>query len=158
VIEVARDVLGLADAHTLEYTLDTPHPVIHLLPTQHGVSDKGGTMRRGAYECRLEEGSLAHRLYGASTISERHRHRYEVNNDYRERFRAAGFVPSGIHPELDVVEIMELADHPFFVGVQYHPEFKSSPLRPHPIFRGFVAAALGARTRAGKPDLVPQES
>jgi CTP synthase len=158
VIEVARDVLGLADAHTLEYTLDTPHPVIHLLPTQHGVSDKGGTMRLGAYECRLEEGSLAHRLYGASTISERHRHRYEVNNDYRERFRAAGFVPSGIHPELDVVEIMELADHPFFVGVQYHPEFKSSPLRPHPIFRGFVAAALGARTRAGKPDLVPQES
>jgi len=158
VIEVARNVLGLADAHTLEYTLDTPHPVIHLLPTQHGVEDKGGTMRLGAYECRLLEGSLAHRLYGANPIRERHRHRYEVNNAYRERFRAAGFVPSGINPELDVVEIMELREHPFFVGVQYHPEFKSSPLQPHPIFRGFVAAALGSRSRAGKPDLVPMES
>ncbi|MSR61517.1 MAG: CTP synthase [Planctomycetes bacterium] len=158
VIEVARNVLGLTDAHTLEYTLDTPYPVIHLLPTQHGVEDKGGTMRLGAYECRLLEGSLAQRLYGANSISERHRHRYEVNNAYRERFRAAGFVPSGINPELDVVEIMELRDHPFFVGVQYHPEFKSSPLQPHPIFRGFVAAALGSRSRAGKPDLVPMES
>jgi CTP synthase len=132
--------------------------VIHLLPTQHGVADKGGTMRLGAYDCRLLEGSLAHRLYGANPIAERHRHRYEVNNAYRERFRAAGFVPSGINPELDVVEIMELKDHPFFVGVQYHPEFQSSPLQPHPIFRGFVAAALGSRSRAGKPDLVPMES
>ncbi len=158
VIEFARNVLGLADAHTLEYTLDTPHPVIHLLPTQHGVADKGGTMRLGAYDCRLLEGSLAHRLYGAASVSERHRHRYEVNNAYRERFRAAGFVPSGVNPELDVVEIMELERHPFFVGVQYHPEFKSSPLQAHPIFRGFVAAALGSRTRAGKPDLVPMES
>ena len=157
VIEFARNVLGLEGTHTLEYTLDTPHPVIHLLPTQHGVSEKGGTMRLGAYECRLQAGSLAQRLYGASSVSERHRHRYEVNNDYRERFRAAGFVPSGVNPELDVVEIMELERHPFFVGVQYHPEFKSSPLRPHPIFRGFVAAALGSRARAGRPDLVPME-
>jgi CTP synthase len=158
VIESARNVLGLAEAHTLEYTLTTPHPVIHLLPTQHGVSEKGGTMRLGAYECRLQEGSLAHRLYGSTRISERHRHRYEVNNEYRERFRAAGFVPSGINPELDVVEVMELQGHPFFVGVQYHPEFQSSPLKAHPIFRGFVAAALGSRARAEKPDLVPQES
>ena len=157
VIEFARNVLGLADAHTEEYTRDTPHPVIHLLPTQQSVSDKGGTMRLGAYECRLVEGSLAHKLYGASTISERHRHRYEVNNAYRERFRAAGFMASGVNPELDVVEIMELERHPFFVGVQYHPEFKSSPLRPHPIFRGFVAAALGSRARAGKPDMLPME-
>jgi len=159
VIEYARNVLGLAEAHTLEYTLATPDPVIHLLPTQHGVSEKGGTMRLGAYECRLLEGSLAHRLYGTGTISERHRHRYEVNNAYRARFQGHGFVPSGINPDLDVVEIMELAEHPFFVGVQYHPEFKSSPLKPHPIFRGFVAAALARRAPAsGKPDRVPQES
>jgi len=157
VIEFARDVLGLAEANTAEHSLATPHPVIHLLPTQQGVSDKGGTMRLGAYECRLAPGSLASRLYGAERVSERHRHRYEVNNEYRERFRAAGLVPSGVNPELDVVEIMELADHPFFVGVQYHPEFRSSPLAPHPIFRGFVAAALGSRSRAGRPDLVPAE-
>ena len=155
VIEFARNVLDLKDAHTLEYTLATPDPVIHLLPTQHGVSDKGGTMRLGAYEYRLSEGSLAARLYGGPVVFERHRHRYEVNNAYRERFRAAGFVPSGTNPELDVVEIMELADHPFFVGVQYHPEFKSSPLQAHPIFRGFVAAALGSRARAERADLVP---
>ena len=158
VIEFARNVLGLAEAHTLEYTLATPDPVIHLLPSQLGVSEKGGTMRLGAYECRLSPGSLAQRLYGAEAVSERHRHRYEVNNAYRERFRAAGLQASGIHPELDVVEIMELQGHPFFVGVQFHPEFKSSPLKPHPIFRGFVAAALGSRARSGKPDLVPMES
>jgi CTP synthase len=158
VIEFARNVLDLKEAHTLEYTLATPDPVIHLLPTQFGVSDKGGTMRLGAYECRLAPGSLAERLYGSALVHERHRHRYEVNNAYRERFRAAGFVPSGVNPELDVVEIMELEGHPFFVGVQYHPEFKSSPLRAHPIFRGFVAAALGSRSRAGRPDLVPMET
>jgi CTP synthase len=159
VIEFARNVLGLADAHTLEYTPSTPHPVIHLLPTQAGVSDKGGTMRLGAYDCHLSAGSLAQRLYGTTLVSERHRHRYEVNNSYRARFAAAGLVPSGVNPELDVVEIMELSGHPFFVGVQFHPEFKSSPLRPHPIFRGFVAAALTRRARldsaAGR---VPQES
>jgi len=158
VIEFARNVLGLADAHTLEYTLQTPHPVIHLLPTQAGVSEKGGTMRLGAYDCALAEGSLARRLYGAARISERHRHRYEVNNDYRARFQAAGFRASGVHPELDVVEIMELAEHPFFVGVQFHPEFKSSPLVSHPIFRGFVAAALAHRAHSDAPDRVPQES
>jgi CTP synthase len=158
VIEFARNVLDLADAHTLEYTLATPHPVIHLLPSQHDVADKGGTMRLGAYECHLAASTLAQRLYDAETISERHRHRYEVNNAYRERFRAAGFHASGVHPGLDVVEIMELEGHPFFVGVQFHPEFKSSPLKPHPIFRGFVAAALGSRTRAGKSDLVPLET
>jgi CTP synthase len=157
VIEFARNVLGLAEAHTAEHSLATPHPVIHLLPSQHGVCDKGGTMRLGAYYCRLAGGSLAQRTYGAERISERHRHRYEVNNAYRERFRAAGLIPSGVNPELDVVEIMELADHPFFLGVQYHPEFKSSPLAPHPIFRGFIAAALGSRSRAGRPDLVPVE-
>jgi CTP synthase len=158
VIEFARNVLGLAEAHTVEYTLATPDPVIHLLPDQHGVADKGATMRLGAYECRLSEDSLAHKLHGTTTLFERHRHRYEVNNDYRERFEAAGLVPSGINPELNVVEIMEIPEHPFFLGVQYHPEFKSSPLSPHPIFRGFVAAALIRRERPDKPDLVPQQS
>jgi len=132
--------------------------VIHLLPTQHDVAEKGGTMRLGSHECRLLEGSLAQRLYGATRISERHRHRYEVNNEYRERFRAAGFVPSGIHPDLDVVEIMELTGHPFFVGVQFHPEFQSSPLKSHPIFRGFVAAALSRRARVDSSGRVAQES
>jgi len=157
VIEFARNVLGLTEAHTEEYTLATPDPVIHLLPSQEGVSEKGATMRLGAYACRLREGSLAQRLYGTTEISERHRHRYEVNNAYRKRFDEAGLVPSGIHPALDVVEIMELRDHPFFLGVQYHPEFKSSPLAPHPIFRGFVAAALASRARL-RPDRVPLES
>ncbi len=146
VIEFARHVVGLEDAHTLEYTPHTPHPVIHLMPSQQEVADKGGTMRLGAYACRIAPGSLANRLYGALDVSERHRHRFEFNNQYRERLAAAGLLPSGIHPELDLVEIVELATHPFFIGVQFHPEFKSSPLRPHPIFRGFVAAALqGAR-------------
>ncbi len=159
VIEFARHALGLSEAHTLEYTPHTPHPVIHLLPTQEGVADKGGTMRLGLYECRLAEGSLAQRLYSAPVAFERHRHRYEVNNAYRQRFAGAGLVPSGLNPELDVVEIMELPAHPFFIGVQFHPEFRSSPLRPHPIFRGFVAAALNHRARRdASAGLVPQES
>ncbi len=156
VIEFARDVLGLSEAHTLEYTPHTPHPVIHLLPTQEGVSDKGGTMRLGSYDCQLAEGTLAQRLYGQTHVLERHRHRYEVNNAYRARFAAAGFLPSGVNPDLDVVEIMELPAHPFFIGVQFHPEFRSSPLRPHPIFRGFVAAALNRRERQeSSAELVP---
>ncbi len=149
VIEFARNVAGLDDAHTLEHTPHTPHPVIHLMESQEDVSDKGGTMRLGAYECELEEGTLAHKLYGASTVLERHRHRYEFNNDYLERLQAAGLVASGFHRGLDLVEIVEVPTHPFFVGVQFHPEFKSSPLHPHPIFRGFVAAAL-ARAEAGR--------
>jgi CTP synthase len=142
VIEFARNVAHLEDAHTLEYTPHTPHPVIHLMSSQEGVSDKGGTMRLGAYDCRVVPGTLAHRLYGTLEISERHRHRFEFNNDYRETLRAAGLLPSGIHPALDLVEIIEIPSHPFFVGVQFHPEFQSSPLRPHPIFRGFIAAAV----------------
>ena len=156
VIEYARHVLGLSDAHTLEHTPHTPDPVIHLMPSQEGISEKGGTMRLGAYRCRLRPGSLAHRLYGAEEISERHRHRYEFNNAYRERLEAAGLVPSGVHPELDLVEIVEVPAHPFFIGVQYHPEFQSRPLEPHPIFRGFVAAAM-AHAR-GRRDRVPQGS
>ncbi len=150
VIEFARHVVGLEDAHTLEYTPHTPHPVIHLMPSQEDVADKGGTMRLGAYACRIVPGSLANRLYGALDVSERHRHRFEFNNEYRERLAAAGLLPSGIHPELDLVEIVELSTHPFFIGVQFHPEFKSSPLRPHPIFRGFVAAALQRARQDGE--------
>ncbi len=156
VIEFARNVAGLEGAHTLEYTPHTPHPVIHLMPSQEGISDKGGTMRLGVYACRIAPGTLAHRLYGGLEISERHRHRFEFNNDYREQLRAAGLVPSGIHPELDLVEIVEIPNHPFFIGVQFHPEFQSSPLKPHPIFRGFVAAALQKARQDG--ERLPQAS
>jgi len=156
VIEFARHVVGLEEAHTLEHTPHTPHPVIHLMESQEAVSDKGGTMRLGAYECRLEQGTLAQRLYGKDVVSERHRHRYEVNNAYREQLQAAGLVASGSHEELNLVEIVEIPEHPFFIGVQFHPEFQSSPLKPHPIFRGFVAAAV-AHTKNGR-ELVRQEA
>jgi len=158
VIEYARNALGLRHAHTTEFDENTPDPVIHLMPDQEDIDDKGGTMRLGAWPCRVVAGTLAHRLYGADSISERHRHRFEFNNDYRERFAAGGMVFSGINPERDLVEMVELPDHPFFIGVQFHPEFKSRPLHPQPIFRGFVAAALehsrnGDRRRATEKSL-----
>ncbi len=140
VIEYARNVLGLEGAHTLEHSPTSPHPVINLMDDQADVP-KGGTMRLGAYKCHLKPGTIAHGLYGEDVISERHRHRYEFNNTYREAFEASEMELSGFHPGRDLVEIVELPDHPFFVGVQYHPEFKSQPLSPHPIFRGFVQAA-----------------
>ncbi|HKX46618.1 MAG TPA: CTP synthase, partial [Planctomycetota bacterium] len=153
VIEFARNVGGFEGAHTLEHSPHTPHPVIHLMEGQQGVREKGGTMRLGAYECDLAPGSLARQLYGAARISERHRHRFEFNNAYRERLRSLGLSTSGLHPDLDLVEIVELPEHPFFVGVQYHPEFKSGPLRPHPLFRGFVGAALERATAGARgPD------
>jgi len=142
VIEFARNVCGLKRAHTTEFDENTPDPVIHLMPDQEQVDEMGGTMRLGAWPCRVIAGTLAHRLYGADHISERHRHRYEVNNDYRQRFQQAGLVISGVNPERDLVEMIELPEHPFFIGVQFHPEFKSRPLHPQPIFKGFVAAAL----------------
>ena len=160
VIEVARNVCGLEGAHSIEHSPHSPHPVIHLMQSQEKVLDKGGTMRLGAYDCRLTEGSRAHELYGATEISERHRHRFEYNNDYRETLEAAGLASSGVHPELDLVEVVELPDHPFFLGVQFHPEFQSKPLAPHPIFRGFVAAALARAEERGRKDgnLVAQEA
>ncbi len=158
VIEIARDLCGLDGAHTLEHSPHTPHPVIHLMDSQQGVSEKGGTMRLGAYPCRVRSGTLAHRLYGTELVSERHRHRYEFNNDYADRLARAGLIASGVHPELGLVEMIELEGHPFFIGVQYHPEFKSSPLHPHPIFRGFAAAALAFRTGRNDGVLVPQRS
>jgi CTP synthase len=157
VIEFARHVAGLSGAHTLEHSPHTAHPVIHLMDSQKGVSDKGGTMRLGAYPCDLVPGTRAHALYGADQIEERHRHRFEFNNAYREQLGRLGLVASGRHPELDLVEIVELASHPFFVGVQFHPEFKSKPLEPHPIFAGFVAAARDRACGVGGV-LVPERS
>ncbi|MBK7641487.1 MAG: CTP synthase [Planctomycetes bacterium] len=148
VIEYARNVLALEGAHTLEHSPHTPHPVISLMEEQKRLLDKGGSMRLGAYPCTLTPGSLAERLYGTSEISERHRHRFEFNNDFRELFGASKMKLTGRNVERDLVEIVEIPEHPFFIGVQYHPEFKSTPLAPHPIFRGFIAAAL-ARSRNG---------
>ena len=142
VIEFARHVLGWADAHSTEMAPQTTHPVIDLMPDQVGVSSKGGTMRLGQYPCVLAADSRARALYGQAEISERHRHRYEFNNDFRDRITAAGLLPTGPSPDGRLVEIVEIPAHPWFVGVQFHPEFKSRPDRPHPLFKGFVAAAL----------------
>ena len=142
VIEFARHVLGWADAHSTEMAPQTTHPVIDLMPDQVGVSSKGGTMRLGQYPCVLAADSRARTLYGQTEISERHRHRYEFNNDFRDRITAAGLLPVGTSPDGRLVEIVEIPAHPWFVGVQFHPEFKSRPDRPHPLFKGFVAAAL----------------
>jgi len=147
VIEYARNVLGLEGAHTSEHSATTPHPVIALMGDQQGL-EKGGTMRLGSYSCELTRDSLAARLYQQPLIHERHRHRYEFNNRYREAFSGSEMALTGRNPERDLVEIVELPGHPFFIGVQFHPEFKSAPLRPHPIFDGFVGAAL-AHTRNG---------
>ncbi len=142
VIEFARNVCGLARANSTEVDEATPHPVIHMMSEQRRVTQKGGTMRLGAYECILKEGSLAHRLYGRRKISERHRHRYEVNNEYRDILTRHGLVLSGLSPDEQLVEIIEISDHPFFLASQFHPEFKSRPFDPHPIFKGFVRAVL----------------
>jgi len=145
VAEFARDVLGLAGANSIEFDEKTPHPVISLLESQVQVLDKGGTMRLGAYGCVLKSGTLAARLYGKDEISERHRHRYEVNNAYKSRLSDGGMVLSGHNPELNLVEMIELSDHPYYVGCQFHPEFKSKPFAPHPLFSGFIRAALEHR-------------
>jgi CTP synthase len=141
-IEFARNVLKLEGAHSTEFDKSTPHPVICLLHEQQKVQDKGGTMRLGAYPCVLQPGSLAHAAYGCDQISERHRHRYELNNAYRSQLAAHGLVATGLSPDGKLVEVVELTGHPWFVAVQYHPEFKSKPTRPHPLFREFVRAAL----------------
>lgn len=142
VIEYARNVLGLAEANSTEFAVDTPDPVICLLEEQKTITDKGGTMRLGAQPCVLSEGSKASAAYTTQEISERHRHRFEFNPEYRERLVDAGMTPTGTSPNGNLVEIVEVPEHPWFVAVQYHPEFKSSPLEPHPLFRNFIAAAL----------------
>ena len=141
IVEFARDVLGLKDAHSIELMPDTMHPVIHLMPEQEGVLDLGGTLRLGSYPCKLAPESKAHRLYGSDLIHERHRHRYEVNNDYRTALTDAGMSLCGLSPDGRIVEMMELPAHPFFLATQAHPEFNSRPNRPHPLFLGFVEAA-----------------
>lgn len=142
VVEFARHVCKLENAHSEEMDEHTPHPVIHILPEQKGVTDKGATMRLGAYRCQLVNGSLAERLYGESQVHERHRHRYELNNDYRELFHRKGMLCSGLSPDYRLVEIIEIPSHPFFIATQFHPEFKSRPNRAHPLFRGLIVAAL----------------
>jgi CTP synthase len=151
-IEFARNVLKLAKAHSTEFDPNTPHPVIAMLDSQTKVTKKGGTMRLGAQPCQLVVGTKTAQLYGAFVIKERHRHRYEFNNAYRERFLKADFVFSGQTPDGKLVEIIELPKHPFFIGSQFHPEFRSKPHQPHPLFKGFIAAAL-QRTHLKPPEL-----
>ena len=151
VIEFARSVLGLDDANSTEFEKDCEHPVIALMEEQQDVTDRGGTMRLGAWPCSLEPGRLARAAYGVEQISERHRHRYEFNNKYRDAFENAGLVASGKSPDGHIVEIVELVDHPWFLAVQFHPEFKSKPTEAHPLFREFVAAALRHREAGRAP-------
>ncbi|MBI4665075.1 MAG: CTP synthase [Nitrospinae bacterium] len=141
-IEYARNVCGLKDAHSTEFNENTPHPVIDLMPDQSPTKAKGGTMRLGSFPCQLRNGALAHQAYGNREINERHRHRYEFNNNYRMRLEEAGMMFSGQSPDGRLVEIIELPDHPWFLAVQFHPEFKSSPRKPHPLFSAFVRAAM----------------
>jgi len=142
IVEFARNVIGRADAHSAELMPDTTHPVIHIMPDQHGVTDLGGTLRLGSYKCILNENSKAYHLYGTKEIAERHRHRYEVNNDYRDELIENGMSLTGISPDGRIVEMIELEDHPWFVATQAHPEFKSRPNKCHPLFRGFIEAAI----------------
>lgn len=150
-VEYARNMAGMDNANSTEINPDTPYPVISLLEEQHGVVEKGGTMRLGAYRCRLEADSLAGRGYGVPEISERHRHRYEFNNNYRNALADAGLRLPGTSPDGSLVEIIEVPNHPWFVGVQFHPEFTSRPLKPHPLFRDFIGAAVQEAERQRHP-------
>jgi CTP synthase len=143
-IEFGRNVAGLADANSSEFDPKTPHPVIDLIPSQKDLDEKGGTMRLGAYPCELKKDSLAYRAYRADRVAERHRHRYEFNNRYLKTFKKAGMTVSGLYLKEQLVEIIELADHPWFLATQFHPEFRSRPTAPHPVFRDFIKAALTA--------------
>ena len=145
VIEFARHVCGLSDAHSSEFSSETKHPVIDLMESQVDVEDKGGTMRLGAYPCKLKPGTTTYAAYGAEMISERHRHRYEFNNKFRQQIADAGMTIAGTLPDDSLVEIVEVVDHPWFVASQFHPELKSRPNHPHPLFKGFVEAALAMK-------------
>ena len=149
-VEFARNVLGHKQANTVEMDAKTPDPIIYINPQQADnvrQNRYGGTMRLGAYNCVLKKGSLVQKAYGENKISERHRHRYEFNNKYRQEIEKAGLQIVGVNPEADLVEIVELKNHPFFVGTQFHPEFKSRPMNPHPLFREFIKAALSFRMK-----------
>jgi CTP synthase len=154
VIEYARHVCGLENANSTEVDPKTPHPVIDLMTTQRGLTQKGGTMRLGSYPCVLAEGSLARKIYNRSKTAERHRHRYEFNNAYREQLEAGGLVLSGLAPDGSLVEMVELPGHPWFVASQFHPEFKSRAMEPHPLFKGFIKAALLNRARRREAPLL----
>jgi CTP synthase len=147
IIEHARNILGYADANSTEMNEHTAHPVVNLMEEQKTVTDKGGTMRLGAWKCDIKKDTLAYKIYGKETIFERHRHRYEYNNAYVNQLENAGLISSGVNPETGLVEIVEIKDHPFFIGVQYHPEYKSTVANPHPIFVNFVAAAVQAKKK-----------
>jgi len=147
VIDFARSVCGYKGANSSEFDPEGPHPVVHLMPDQENIDQKGGTMRLGSYPCNLTEGSRAHGVYKNLNINERHRHRYEINNDYREELVKNGLTISGLSPDGRLVEIVEISDHPWYVACQFHPEFKSRPNRPHPLFLGLVGAALEHRRR-----------
>jgi CTP synthase len=149
-IEGARHIANLSGAHSTEFKKDSPNPVISLLEEQRSVTDLGGTMRLGNYSCRLSEGSNAHAAYGESEVLERHRHRYEYNNNFREQLEAVGLKATGINADHDLVEIVEIEDHPWFTGVQFHPEFNSKPTDPHPLFRDFVKAAKERSLEGGE--------
>jgi CTP synthase len=142
VIEFARNVCGLKGANSTEFKRNAKYPLISLLEEQHKVKDMGGTMRLGAYPCKIKKGTLAHKAYGKESVLERHRHRYEFNNKYRKLLEKKGMVFSGIFQKKNLVEIVELRDHPYFLAVQFHPEFKSKPDKAHPLFRDFIKAAL----------------
>ena len=142
VIEYSRNVLGLEEANSSEFNSQTPYPVIDIMPEQKDIEDMGGTMRLGLYPCKMEENTVSKNAYEEEIVYERHRHRYELNNEYRKRLKEKGMVMSGISPDEKLVEIIEIEDHPWFVGVQFHPEFKSRPNRAHPIFVSFIEAAV----------------
>jgi CTP synthase len=142
VIEFARDVLGLDKAHSTEMSLKTTDPVIDLMEEQKGVTEKGGTMRLGAYPCVIKPGTRTYEAYGATEINERHRHRYEFNNKYLKAFEDAGMISTGVNPETSLVEIMEIPAHKWFIGVQFHPEYSSTVLKPHPLFVSFIKATI----------------
>ena len=156
VVEFARHICGMTGANSVEFDRNAPFPVIDLMPDQKGVLEKGGTMRLGAYPCVLDKGSIAAEAYGSTTISERHRHRYEVSNKYREQMVARGLILSGTSPDLRLVEMVELREHPYFVGCQFHPEFKSRPYAPHPLFARFVRAALERQKERAKASEKPK--
>ncbi|MDF1543960.1 MAG: CTP synthase [bacterium] len=157
VIEHARNVCGLSEAHSYEFYRELKHPVIHLMADQEGVTELGGTMRLGAYPCDLSSGSKSEAAYGTTRVSERHRHRYEVNNAYREMLTENGLILSGLSPDGRLVEIVEIANHPWFVGVQFHPELKSRPTNPHPLFRDFVGASVAFHEKRNRK-LEPEAS
>ena len=145
VIEFARNVMGITDANSGEFNELCKNKVIDFMPGQSDRIDKGGTLRLGVYPCEIKPGTTMERCYNTNLITERHRHRYEVNNDYRQGLVSAGLTLSGLSPDDRLVETVELSDKDFFVGVQYHPEFKSRPNKPHPLFNGFIAASLGGK-------------